>query len=780
MIGQRLEITINKAIKRANELRHEYLTLENVFLSLLEDEQVRQVLGKCGADLPYLRDNLESYLHKPENFSILSEERVNELSEKHFVDEELRNLAAKNGVKYQPELSVALQRVIQRAAMHVQSSGKNQIMGINLLVALFQEEGSYGNRMLQAQGVTRLKILNEIAHDLDKSINSEDVSEGEAASGEKANKGEGILESFAVNLNNLAHDGQIDRVIGREVEIQRLQEVLNRRRKNNPLIVGDAGVGKTALVEGFAYRISKGDVTEKFKHCQIFSLDMASMIAGAKFRGDFEQRLKQVFKDVANRQRNGQEIILFIDEIHTIMGAGATSSGSMDASNLLKPYLSSGKIRCIGSTTHEEYRKFVEKDAAFKRRFQKISLDEPSFEETVEILKGMKGNYENFHQIKISNKTVKAAVELSTKYIHDRKQPDKAIDLIDEAGARLNLKIHSTENKKTKSLGVKDLEKVVAKIAKIPEKTMNSTESVVLRNLVRDLKLLIYGQDHAIELLSDTILMSRSGLGDETKPIGSFLFAGPTGVGKTELSKQLASLLGNNFIRFDMSEYMEKHSVSKLIGSPPGYVGFDQGGILTDQVNKSPYSVVLLDEIEKAHPDIYNILLQIMDHGALTDSQGRNTSFKNVILIMTTNAGAAEMDTGSIGIHTKVSENLHKRDKVIKNFFSPEFRNRLNAIIHFNRLQDEQVIQIVEKFVNQLSIKLMEKSIELNVSKDAFTWFARKGYDPKMGARPLDRLVREKLTKPISREILFGKFEKNGGFIDVTVEKDELKIHFKS
>ena len=526
MIGQRLEITINKAIKRANDLRHEYLTLENVFLSLLEDEQVKNVLNKCGADVTYLKDNLQSYLDKPENFSILTEERVNELSEKHFVDEELRKLAAKNGVKYQPELSVALQRVIQRAAMHVQSSGKNQIMGINLLVALFQEEESYGNRMLQAQGVTRLRILNEIAHDLDKSINSdENPTDNKGEESVSENKKEGILESFSVNLNNLAKDGQIDKIISREIEILRLQEILNRRRKNNPLVVGDAGVGKTALVEGFAYRIVNGEVSEKFKHCQVYSLDMASILAGAKFRGDFEQRLKQVFKDITNRQRKGQEIILFIDEIHTIMGAGATSSGSMDASNLLKPYLSSGKIRCIGSTTHEEYRKFVEKDSAFKRRFQKISIDQPSPDETVEILKGMKDNFEKFHRIKISNKTIKAAVDLSSKYIHDRNQPDKAIDIIDEAGATINLRACGSETKKLKSLSIKDLEKVVAKIAKIPEKTMNSTESEVLRNLARDLKILIYGQDHAIELISDAILMSRSGLGDETKPIGSFLFA---------------------------------------------------------------------------------------------------------------------------------------------------------------------------------------------------------------------------------------------------------------
>jgi ATP-dependent Clp protease ATP-binding subunit ClpA len=781
MIGQRLEVTINRAIKRANELRHEYLTLENVFLSLLEDEQVNKVLSKCGADIPYLRDNLHSYLHKDEHFSILSDERIKELSQKHFVDEELRKLAANNGIKYQPELSVALQRVIQRAAMHVQSSGKNQIMGLNLLVALFQEEDSYGNKMLQAQGVTRLKILNEVAHDLDKSINSTENTDGDKSEGSETpgKSSEGVLESYAINLNNLAKSNQLDKVVGREDEIQRLQEILNRRRKNNPLVVGDAGVGKTALIEGFAYKIVHGEVTEKFKHCQVFSLDMASMLAGAKFRGDFEQRLKQVLKDVSNRQRQGQEIILFIDEIHTIMGAGATSSGSMDASNLLKPYLSSGKIRCIGSTTHEEYRKFVEKDAAFKRRFQKIAIDEPSFNETIQILKGMKENFEKFHQIKISNKAIKIAVELSTKYIHDRKQPDKAIDIVDEAGAMVNLKIFGPGNKKVRSLSTKDLERVVAKIAKVPEKTMNSTESEVLRSLARDLKLLIYGQDHAVDLLSDTILMARSGLGDETKPIGSFLFAGPTGVGKTELTKQLATLLGNSFIRFDMSEYMEKHSVSKLIGSPPGYVGFDQGGILTDQVNKSPYSVVLLDEIEKAHPDIYNILLQIMDHGALTDSQGRSTSFKNVILIMTTNAGAAEMDSGSIGIHKKLAENGHKRDKVIKNFFSPEFRNRLSAIIHFNRLEEKQIIQIVEKFINELSVKLSAKSIELDVTVHALQWFAQKGYDPKMGARPLDRLVRERLTKPISREILFGELEKNGGVIKVIVEKNDLKIIFE-
>ena len=779
MIGQRLEVTINKAIKRANDLRHEYLTLENVFLSLLDDDQVNRVLKNCGANVDYLKGNLETYLLKNENFSILTENRIDELSKKHFVDEDLRNLAAQNGIRYQPELSVALQRVIQRAAMHVQSAGKNNIMGVNLLVALFQEDNSYGNKMLQAQGVTRLKVLNQIAHDLDRSINTPtEVNELGKENNETSTKKEGILELYAQNLTSSAIAGNIDPVVGREDEILRLQEILNRRRKNNPLIVGDAGVGKTALIEGFAYRIAKGQVATKFKTCQVFSLDMASMIAGAKFRGDFEQRLKQVFKDVDNRQKNGQQIILFIDEIHTIMGAGATNAGSMDASNLLKPYLSSGKIRCIGSTTHEEYRKFVEKDAAFKRRFQKLALDEPSFDETVEILKGVKNIFEDHHHIKISNKMISYVVELSSKYIHDRKQPDKAIDLLDEAGARLNLKLNKNNKGSKKTLASKDIEAVVALIAKIPEKTMNHSEAEALKNLERDLKLLIYGQDHAIDLVTDTILMSRSGLGDENKPIGSFLFAGPTGVGKTELSKQLAMLLGNSFIRFDMSEYMEKHSVSKLIGSPPGYVGFDQGGLLTDQVNKSPYSVLLLDEIEKAHPDIYNILLQIMDHGVLSDSQGRETSFKNVILIMTTNAGAAEMDTGAIGMMRDGQNNSHKRDKVIKNFFSPEFRNRLNKIIHFNKLDQKQIIQIVEKFINQLSVKLLNKNIELNVESNVLPWIAEQAYDPKMGARPIERFVAENITKPISREILFKTEEQKWQKIDVRIKNNNIDFNY--
>ena len=770
MIGQRLEFTINQAIKRANDLRHEYLTIENVLLSLIDDKEVSGVISSCGADTVELKTALEKYLGSSENFSILNDDQIEVLSKRHFVDEKLRELAEKNGIRYQPELSLALQRVIQRAAMHVQSVGKNSIQGVNLLVALFQEEKSYGISLLNEKGVTRLRVLEQVAHSLDRAINTEPM-EPASVDEEAQVKKDTLLDQFGVNLIESAKNGDIDPIIGREFELTRIQEILLRRRKNNPLVVGDAGVGKTALVEGFALNIFNSKVHENFKDLTIYSLDIASVLAGAKFRGDFEQRLKGILESVVKSKKDGKEIILFIDEIHTIMGAGATGSGTMDASNLLKPYLSSGKIKIIGSTTFEEYRKFIEKDAAFRRRFQKIDLDEPSKMESVKILQGLKSTLENHHQIKVSSKVINAAVDLSVKYLFDKKLPDKAIDILDEACASKKL-----VKKSSKSISVSDLERVVSKLAGVPAQTVNNDERKVLKNLSNNLKLVIYGQNHAVDLVSEAILVSRSGLGNENKPIASFLFAGPTGVGKTELSKQLATLIGNQFIRFDMSEYMEKHSVSKLIGAPPGYVGHDQGGLLTDKVNKNPYSVILLDEIEKAHPDIYNILLQVMDNGTLTDSLGRTTNFRNTILIFTTNAGASEAEKGSIGLGGESVLGSFKADKVLKNFFSPEFRNRLSNIIKFNPLGKEQIVKIVEKFLFELQNRLLERSIVLEVETEVVSYIAKIGFDPKMGARPLERCILEKISTPISKKLINSSSSKPAKTAYISLNNDEIEI----
>ena len=771
MIGQRLEFTINKAIKRANDLKHEFLTLENVLLSLIEDKEVSGVLENCGANTSEIKDELKNYLYDQENFSILNDDQIDTLSKKHFVDDNLRELAGKNGIKYQPELSLALQRVIQRAAMHVQSVGKTSIKGVNLLVAFFQEEKSFGITLLNDQGVTRLKVLEQVAHSLDRAINTDPVEIEGQEEVSKQPKKDTLLDQFGTNLMESAKNKEIDPLVGRETEISRIQEILLRRRKNNPLVVGDAGVGKTALVEGFALQIFNKESHEFFEDVIIYSLDIATVLAGAKFRGDFEQRLKGILESVVKSKKEGKEIILFIDEIHTIMGAGATGSGTMDASNLLKPYLSSGKIKIIGSTTYEEYRKFIEKDAAFRRRFQKIDLGEPSSEESVKILQGIKGTLEDHHGIKISNKVITAAVNLSKKYLFDKKLPDKAIDIIDESCSAKKL-----ASKNGKTLTLLDLEKVVSKLSGVPTQSINNDEKKVLKNLNTNLKLLIYGQDHAIETISEAILVSRSGLGNENKPIASFLFAGPTGVGKTELSKQLATLLGNQFIRFDMSEYMEKHSVSKLIGAPPGYVGHEQGGLLTDKVNKNPYSVILLDEIEKAHPDIYNILLQVMDNGTLTDSLGRVTNFRNSILIYTTNAGAAESEKGSIGLGKSLNSGSFKAEKVLKNFFSPEFRNRLNGIVRFNSLDKEQMVKIVEKFIFEVQSRLENQGISLDISNEVINHLAEVGFDPKMGARPLERCIFEKISTPISKILIDVQDKKSKKIAKVLLENDEISV----
>lgn len=782
MMSKKLELIINSAIKMANERRHEYLTLESILFAMLDDEQVVEIIHSCGADPAAIKDELQEFLNNGDNFSVLSTEQVETLSRKQFVDDELRKLAADSGISYQPEISLTLQRVIQRAAIHVQSSGKKHIRGINLLVAMFQEEESFALYLLQKAGIQRFDVVRTISHGLDKAVaqvepndlveqdEEEEFQEGSTAKPKKNR----ALDKYALNLNELAENNKIDPLIGREEEITRVVEILCRRRKNNPLLVGEAGVGKTALAEGLAFAIFKETVPEVLLGTTVYSLDMASLLAGAKFRGDFEERLKNVLKELAEEKENGKDNILFIDEFHTVMGAGATAGGSLDASNLLKPWLSSGRIRVMGSTTHAEFRKFVEKDPAFNRRFQKIDIEEPSWEDTYKILQGLKSKFEDHHNVKYSNPVLKLAVNLSERYITDRKNPDKSIDIIDEAGASIQL---LPPKKRRQNITKKDIETIVAKIAKIPRLSVASEEKDKLSKLKDNLKLLIFGQDKAVDQVSDAILLSRSGLGNEGKPTGSFLFAGPTGVGKTELARQLSSEMGCHLERFDMSEYMEKHSVAKLIGAPPGYVGHDRGGLLTDAVKKNPHCVLLLDEIEKAHPDIYNVLLQVMDHGALTDSHGRTTDFKNTIIIMTTNAGAKDYEAGSIGLASTTGSRESKRDKALKNFFAPEFRNRLDGIVQFNNLTEDLIIKVAEKFIAELETKLASKNVELIITDEAKKWIAMEGYDPKMGARPISRLIDNKIKRPLSNEVLFGELS-SGGRVIVGLSEDEKELKF--
>jgi ATP-dependent Clp protease ATP-binding subunit ClpA len=778
----RLEVIINSAVVRANSLRHEYLTLEIMFKSMLEDGAVRSILESCDVKIPEMEKELDAFILSDDNFSILSEDDVKELSKKQFVDAELRELARENGISYQPEISLGLQRVIQRAAIHVQSSGKKDILGVNLLVAFFSEPESFVSYLLDSHNVEKFDVVKIIAHGADRPVNSEGDSINDsirAEFGDMPEKKSSALDEYCLNLNEQAAKGKIDPIVGREIEIERVAQILSRRRKNNPLLVGEAGVGKTAVAEGLAYRIVQGEVPDLLKNAIVFSLDLASLLAGTKYRGDFEQRLKNVMKELRAYNEAGiNQAILFIDEIHTIMGAGATSGGSMDASNLLKPALSSGELRMIGSTTYEEYRKFIEKDSAFNRRLQKVDVMEPSPEDTQKILLGIRPKFEEHHNVKYSNAIIKLIVDLATKHITDRKNPDKSIDVIDEVGAMIRI---MPEVKRHQNITKKDVEAVIAMMAKIPKMSVATDERDKLKNLKSNLKRLIFGQDAAVEKVADAILLSRSGLSNESKPMGSFLFTGPTGVGKTELAKQLALDLGIHLERFDMSEFMEKHSVAKLIGAPPGYVGFDNGGQLTDVMKKHPHAVLLLDEIEKAHPDIFNILLQIMDHGTLTDSQGRATDFRNVVIIMTSNAGAKEMESGAIGLGKSMDHQeaqSHKRDRAIKNFFTPEFRNRLDAIVHFNKLGDDQVLKIVDKFLIQLEIKLSEKNVELQVSPEARAHLAKVGFDPQMGARPLSRIIDQEIKKPLSHEILFGKLEK-GGVVVVSIDEKEQKIVFK-
>ena len=742
MLDSELEKNLNEAFKLAHSKKHEFVTVEHLFLSILDNNDAIEVLNYCGADIKALQKNLESYIK--ETTPLISEEDEQEI---------------------QPTLG--FQRVLQRAVFHVQSSGKKEVNGANLLVAIFSEKESHSVYLLQQEGITRLDIVSFISH----GKNDEELEEEALTSNkDKEVKDSSALEAFTLNLNREASEGRIDPLIGRKAEVERVIQILARRSKNNPLLVGESGVGKTAIAEGIAKLIIENKVPELVQDSTIYSLDMGALLAGTKYRGDFEKRLKQVLKELEEKDNS----ILFIDEIHTIIGAGATSGGVMDASNLLKPALAKNGLRFVGSTTYKEYRGVFEKDRALSRRFQKVEVMEPSVDETIKILKGLKSRFEDHHNIKYTENSLKAAAELSSRYINDRYLPDKAIDVVDEAGARQRL---LPKSKRKKTISEIDVEKIVASIARVPEKTVSSSDKVSLEKLEENLKRVIFGQDQAISSLSASIKLSRAGLGLVEKPVGSFLFSGPTGVGKTEVSKQLALIMGIEFIRFDMSEYMERHTVSRLIGAPPGYVGYDQGGQLTESVTKHPHSVILLDEIEKAHPEVFNILLQVMDHGTLTDNNGRKADFRNVVLIMTTNAGAQDMSRASMGFNTQ--DHTSDGAEIIKKTFSPEFRNRLDAIIPFNPLDIDVIKTVVDKFLVELQAQLDEKKVQLEVSEQARDWIADKGYDKTMGARPMQRLIQENIKKPLAEEILFGQFSSRGGIVYVEQEEDGLVLKLK-
>jgi len=752
MLSKELETSLNTAFNNAREQRHEYITVEHLLLSLLDNNSANIVLQACGADLSLLGVELREYL---DNNTPIFGDTIND----------------SKGGEVQPTLG--FQRVLQRAVFHVQSSGKKEVVGANVLVAMFGEQESQAVYLLSQQNVNRLDVVNYISHGITKVPNETEKLEDHSDQSSAQDAESQPLENYTTNLNLRAMQGLIDPLIGREMEVERTVQILCRRRKNNPLLVGEAGVGKTALAEGLAKRIVDKEVPEVLLDSTIFSLDLGSLVAGTKYRGDFEKRLKGVLKQL--NQRPGA--ILFIDEIHTIIGAGSASGGVMDASNLIKPMLSNGELKCIGSTTYAEFRSVFEKDHALARRFQKIDIEEPSVDETVDILKGLKTRFEEHHDVKYSNNALRAAVELSQRYIMDRFLPDKAIDIIDEAGASRQIQAQAGKPNK-KSINVHDIENIVAKIVRIPAKTVSTSDTDALKNLERDLKMVVFGQDDAISTLVTAIRMSRSGLGDPEKPIGSFLFSGPTGVGKTEVSRQLANIMGVELVRFDMSEYMERHTVSRLIGAPPGYVGFDEGGLLTEAVNKKPHCVLLLDEIEKAHPEVFNILLQVMDHGTLTDSNGRKTDFRNVILIMTSNAGAQLMSRRSMGF-TEQQNELDGMEE-IKKMFTPEFRNRLDAIVNFGVLDAHTLSNVVDKFLVAFELQLNEKKVTLAVDKDARLWLAEKGYDPKMGARPMARVIQQHLKKPLANELLFGDLTR-GGHVNVTVTKDnEIAIEVAS
>jgi len=741
-----LEETIHRALTLATERKHELATLEHLLLALLEDKDAVSVINACDVDIEPLRADVKNYL-----------------------DNDLSSLRIEDFEESRP--TAGFHRVIQRAVIHVQSSGREEVTGANALVALFAERESHAVYFLQERDMTRYDVVNYISHGISKSGDSipKKSTSGSEDIGENETKQKDPLQEYTVNLNQKAADGEIDPLIGRDDEVERCIMVLSRRRKNNPLLVGDPGVGKTAIAEGIARRIVNNKVPVILKNANIYSLDMGALLAGTRYRGDFEERLKLVMK----RLQEIDDAVLFIDEIHTIIGAGATSGGAMDASNLLKPALQSGKLRCMGSTTYKEYKQHFEKDRALSRRFLKIDVTEPSSDDAVKILMGLKPYFESFHDIKYTNAAIKASVDLSVRHITDRKLPDKAIDIIDEAGART--KLVEEKNRKRK-IDTKEIESVVAKIARIPPKSISRDDEKALKSLPIDLKRVIFGQDKAIEQVSSAVKLARAGLREANKPIGSYLFAGPTGVGKTEVANQLAMTQGLELLRFDMSEYMERHTVSRLIGAPPGYVGYDQGGLLTDAVNQNPHSVLLLDEIEKAHPDIYNILLQVMDNGFLTDSNGRKVDFRNVIIIMTTNAGAADASKAEIGFGRGYKSD--EQNIAIKKRFSPEFRNRLDAIISFDALTPSDIAKVVDKFIIQLEAQLADRKIEFEVTKAANLWLANKGYDKRYGARPLGRTIQEFIKKPLADEILFGKL-KNGGLVKIGIDNKKENLSFK-
>ncbi len=752
MLSEELESSLNAAILHARSNRHEFITVEHLLLALLDNPTASTVIRACGGDIERLRAALTKHL----------KEQVPTIPE---------------DIDAETEPGPGFQRVIKRAILHVQNSGKKEVSGANVLVAIYGERDSYAVYFLSEQDVTRFDVVNYISHGISKvnedsaslpapdddSFDNEDAEGGDAA--EKS-----PLSAFAQNLNELASEGKIDPLIGRKNEIERTIQILCRRRKNNPLYVGEAGVGKTALAEGLAKRIVDAEVPELLLDCTIYALDMGALLAGTKYRGDFEQRLKAVLKELSTIDGG----VLFIDEIHTIIGAGAASGGAMDASNLLKPMLANGQVKCIGSTTYQEYRGIFEKDRALARRFQKIDVPEPTEEETVDILKGLKSRFEEHHDVRYTLPALRTAVELSSRYINDRQLPDKAIDVIDEAGARMRLQ---PANKRKKTIGVHEIEEIVAKMARIPAKTVSTDDKEALKTLDRDLKLVVFGQDDAIEALSSAIKLSRSGLREPEKPIGSFLFSGPTGVGKTEVTQQLANTMGIELVRFDMSEYMERHTVSRLIGAPPGYVGYDQGGLLTDAINKNPHCVLLFDEIEKAHPDVFNLLLQVMDYGTLTDNNGRKSDFRNVIMVMTTNAGAQAASRASMGFTEQ--DNSTDDMEAVKKLFTPEFRNRLDAIIRFAPLDDRTIAYVVDKFIIKLEAQLEAQNVTVDVDEDARQWLSEHGYDKSMGARPMARLIEDKIKRPIANELLFGALSE-GGLLKISVRDNELHFEYES
>ena len=743
MLSRSLEKTLRRALALANARQHEYATLEHLLMALSDDEDAAAVLRACAVDVDRLRASLTD-----------------------FLDHELTSLAVEGVVDAKP--TAGFQRVIQRAAIHVQSSGRNEVTGANVLVALFSERESNAVYFLQEQNMSRLDAVNYISHGIAKRAGlteTKRVRGNEETGEEKRTPQNGeALAAYCVDLNDKAEQGKIDILIGRDAEIERTIQILCRRSKNNPLFVGDPGVGKTAIAEGLALRILKKEVPEVLESAIIYQLDMGSLLAGTRYRGDFEERLKAVLSELESDDR----AVLFIDEIHTVIGAGATSGGSLDASNLLKPALQSGALRCIGSTTYKEYRNYFEKDRALVRRFQKIDINEPSNDEAIKILLGLKPSFETHHQVQYSDSAIRAAVELSTRYIHDRRLPDKAIDVIDEVGAAQMLK---PIEKRKKKLGAKDVEEIVSKMARVPIKHVNARDKEALRNLDVELKTVVFGQDTAIDALASAIKLSRAGLRDPQKPIGSYLFSGPTGVGKTEVARQLAKVMGIELVRFDMSEYMERHAVSRLIGAPPGYVGFDQGGLLTDAIDQQPHAVLLLDEIEKAHPDVFNILLQVMDYGKLTDNNGKTVDFRNIILIMTTNAGASDMNKPAMGFGREAREG--EDTEAINRLFTPEFRNRLDAVVPFGGLTREILENVVKKFVQELAAQLADRRVHLELDDKALDWLCKKGHDPLYGARPLSRVIQEHIKRPLADELLFGKLAK-GGKVIVTVEDGDL------